>query len=168
MKMTAGMRLLTVLLLVTLLVLAGGCTELSPGGIGGGEGGEEEGSSEGEEEGGLPVGGEGSDSLSISPGEAYSFLEVNSGNASVVLIDVRTPGEYSAGHLDGAVNIDSVSFADRMGDLDTNATYLLYCQGGVRSADVRSQMTEAGYPAVYDIEGGIAAWEAEDLPVVQE
>lgn len=167
MKVTAGLRLLTVLLLTALLVLAGGCTELSPGGEEGGIGGEAEESSEGGEEGSLPIGGEEGMSLALSPREAYSFLEANQGNASVVIIDVRTSGEYAGGHLDGAVNIDSVSFADRMGELDLNATYLLYCQGGVRSADVRSQMTEAGYPAVYDIAGGIAAWEAEGLPVVQ-
>ncbi len=154
-KVTTAARTLTVLFLVALLVLACGCVQFSHG--------EEDTSSEV----GLPVGSEGPDFLSISPGEAYSFLEENRGNTSVVIVDVRTPAEYSGGHLDGAVNIDSASFADRMAELDTNLTYVLYCQGGVRSANVLSQMKEAGFPRVYDIEGGIAAWQAEGFPVVQ-
>ncbi len=159
--------MLTVLLLVALLVLACGCTQPGPGGEEGGIGGEEGDSSEGGEGIGLPAGREGTDSLSLSPGEAYSFLETNRENASVVLIDVRTPGEFSDGYIDGAVNIDSASFADRMAQLDTNMTYILYCQAGVRSANVLSQMQAAGFSRVYEIGGGIAAWQAEGFPIVQ-
>lgn len=70
----------------------------------------------------------------------------------VIVIDVRTPDEYAAGHLDGAVNIDATApgFRDELGDLDTDAAYLVYCRSGNRSAAAAAVMAELGFTNVTD------------------
>lgn len=87
--------------------------------------------------------------------------------ADTVVVDVRTPGEYAAGHLDGAVNIDfqSASFADDVADLDTDAEYVVYCQSGHRSAQAVAVMENAGL-AVQDAGGIDDAAKATGLRVV--
>ncbi|WP_164913650.1 rhodanese-like domain-containing protein [Methanoculleus taiwanensis] len=147
-------RVAAVLLLLIGLILASGCTE---GGLSGGG----EGNSGGGEEGVLPVGDEGAGSL--APQEARTFIEMD----APIVVDVRTPAEYAGGHLAGAINIDSSSLGNRIGEMDPNATYLLYCKAGVRSGNALGLMQDAGFTRVYDIEGGITAWKAAGLPVVQ-
>jgi rhodanese-related sulfurtransferase len=73
------------------------------------------------------------------------------------IIDVRTPGEFAAGHLDGAVNIDvqAADFGDRIAELDPDGAYLVYCRSGRRSAIAAEQMAEAGFTDIADA-GGLA------------
>lgn len=63
-----------------------------------------------------------------------------------VVVDVRTAGEYNAGHVAGAVNIDveSVAFDSAIADLDPSQTYLVYCHSGRRSAIAAQKMSDAG------------------------
>lgn len=86
----------------------------------------------------------------------------------VVLVDVRTPAEFAAGHLSGAQNIDveSPDFSTQIGTLDKSATYAVYCRSGNRSATARKAMTDAGFTHVSDLEGGITAWSQAGRPVV--
>lgn len=90
------------------------------------------------------------------------------GQPGVTVVDVRTPAEFAAGHLDGAVNIDveSADFATAIADLDPEGTYAVYCRSGNRSAVAVGQMAQAGITGTYDLDGGIVAWEAAGLPVV--
>ncbi len=87
----------------------------------------------------------------------------------VVTLDVRTAGEYASGHLQDAVNIDveSPDFAQKISALDPAATYAVYCRSGNRSKVAMDQMSEAGFENISDLDGGIVAWEAAGLPVVQ-
>lgn len=75
----------------------------------------------------------------------------------VTIIDVRTPAEHAAGHLDGALLIDvqSPDFADRIGELDPTGAYLLYCRSGNRSAAAAAVMAQRGFVELYDA-GGFA------------
>ncbi|MEV0902772.1 rhodanese-like domain-containing protein [Actinoplanes sp. NPDC049802] len=79
-----------------------------------------------------------------------------------VLLDVRTPQEFAAGHLPGAVNLDmeATDFATRIAELDHGGTYALYCHSGRRSGLAADQMHAAGFTAVIDLAGGISAWAA--------
>ena len=88
----------------------------------------------------------------------------------VVLLDVRTPEEYAAGHLRGAVNLPlgADDFADRVADLDDDATYAVYCRSGVRSQQAMEAMRGAGIEAVYDLDGGITAWTESGRPTVRD
>lgn len=78
-----------------------------------------------------------------------------------VVLDVRTPAEYAAGHLPGAVNIDvqAADFASRIQALDKKAAYAVYCHSGRRSAAAAAQMSDAGFSQVVDLDGGIQAWQ---------
>ena len=79
-----------------------------------------------------------------------------------VLLDVRTPAEFAAGHLPGARNLDieGSGFAAQIARLDTNVTYAVYCHSGNRSGAALEQMAAAGFTHVYDLAGGLMAWQA--------
>lgn len=83
------------------------------------------------------------------------------------LIDVRTPEEFAAGHIEGAVNIDIASsdFATRISQLDPKKTYAVYCHSGNRSGVATTQMANSGFTNVYDLDGGIIAWEQDGYPL---
>ena len=87
---------------------------------------------------------------------------------NVQILDVRTPGEYAAGHLNDAVNIDffAEGFEERIKELPKDKTYMVYCKSGGRSGKTAAMMTKAGYD-VYDMAGGFTRWHAEGLPVAQ-
>lgn len=74
-------------------------------------------------------------------------------SADTILIDVRTPGEYSAGHLDGANLLDLTGgqFAEVLPTLDPDAEYAVYCKSGNRSGQAVAMMDEAGFDNVIDL-----------------
>ncbi|MCL2463665.1 MAG: rhodanese-like domain-containing protein [Micrococcales bacterium] len=88
--------------------------------------------------------------------------------AGAVVIDVRTPAEYAAGHLAGAVNIDiqAADFTARIGKLDRNGQYLLYCRSGSRAGVAKTQMTGMGFTHVTNLGSIDAAAKATGLAVV--
>ena len=88
--------------------------------------------------------------------------------SAVVVLDVRTPAEFAAGHLKGAIDLDirSADFTTRLAGLDEAATYAVYCHSGNRSAAALSQMSAAGFTHAADLAGGITAWTGAGRPVV--
>lgn len=73
--------------------------------------------------------------------------------AESTIIDVRTPEEYAAGHLDGATLIDikDASFDEKIAELDPNASYIIYCRSGNRSAQAVERMKDAGFTNLTDL-----------------
>lgn len=73
----------------------------------------------------------------------------------VIIIDVRTPQEFSTGHLDGAINIDlsASDFTERITALDASATYVVYCRSGNRSAQAVTAMKGLGFTEITDAGG---------------
>ncbi|MRX43439.1 rhodanese-like domain-containing protein [Agromyces kandeliae] len=88
--------------------------------------------------------------------------------ADTVVVDVRTPAEYAAGHLDGAVNLDLTSgeLAAEIPALDAEGDYVVYCKSGNRSAQAASLMEDAGLD-VTDAGSMQQAADATGLPIVQ-
>lgn len=84
-----------------------------------------------------------------------------------IVLDVRTPAEFSEGHLPAAKNIDveAAEFATTIAALDKNATYAVYCRSGNRSGTALEQMTAAGFTHVYDLADGIVAWQNMGGPI---
>lgn len=80
----------------------------------------------------------------------------------VVVLDVRTPAEFASGHLSDAINIDvaSPTFDDDVAVLPTDATYVVYCRSGNRSAVAADRMLELGFTDVYNVTGGVMEWQA--------
>jgi len=85
-----------------------------------------------------------------------------------VLLDVRTPREFERGRIAGAVNIDirADDFEDRIDRLDRGRVILVYCRSGKRSARACDRLVEKGFTKVFNLEGGIIAWEDAGKEVV--
>lgn len=105
----------------------------------------------------------------ISPDEAYKLIQENVNNPDFVIIDIRTPQEFKAGHIPNAINIDyySPAFKQELDKLDKSKTYLIYCRTGHRSGNTMPIMKELGFQNVYELGGGITAWVAKGYPVVK-
>lgn len=97
----------------------------------------------------------------VNPGEYISDFD---DPASHLLIDVRTPEEFTSGHIDGSVNIPVEEMQGRLDEIPGDAPIVVYCRSGNRSATAARILTDAGYAPVYDL-GGIQDWVAEGLPV---
>jgi rhodanese-related sulfurtransferase len=91
-------------------------------------------------------------------------------DADATVLDVRTAQEFAAGHLPGAINIDSSApdFADAVAELPKDGTYLVYCQTSNRSGVATDRMTDLGFTDVYDLQGGIVAWASAGGQVVTD
>jgi rhodanese-related sulfurtransferase len=87
----------------------------------------------------------------------------------VIILDVRTPEEFNAGHIENAININVAdsNFSSEVSKLDKNATVAVYCRSANRSAVATKEMAELGFSDMYDMQGGIIDWEAAGGPVVQ-
>lgn len=86
-------------------------------------------------------------------------------NAQV--IDVRTPDEFSGGHLVNAqnINVDGGSFKQDIAKLDKNKPVFVYCLAGGRSANAAAILKAEGFKEVYDMKGGFRAWSGAGKPV---
>ena len=89
---------------------------------------------------------------------------------AAAVIDVRTPEEYSAGHLQGAinVNVEGTDFAGQMGQFDKQKNYIVYCHSGRRAGIAIDWMKQNGFTGNLVNAGGIAdATGATGLAIVQ-
>lgn len=87
-------------------------------------------------------------------------------NFTAPLIDVRTPDEFSKGHLQNAVNIDwnGNNFDQEIAKLDKSKPVFVYCLSGGRSGQAASKMRADGFKEVYELQGGIMKWRGANLP----
>jgi len=83
------------------------------------------------------------------------------------IIDVRTPAEYDSGHIKNAVNINFYDndFVTRLAQLDKSKPIVVYCGVGGRSGKTFDQIRDLGFASFFDLEGGIKAWKAAELPL---
>ncbi len=76
----------------------------------------------------------------------------------VRVIDVRSSGEYEAGHVPGAENVPIDQFAQAIQSWDKNAPVLVYCATGSRSAEAVELLKQAGFKSIYHFNQGLQAW----------
>jgi len=91
---------------------------------------------------------------------------------NIVVLDVRTPEEHVAGHIEGSVNINIAkdSFSEETAKLDHNKTYIVHCAANVengRTAKSLIIMEELGFKSLLNLEGGIVAWEKDGQPMIK-
>jgi rhodanese-related sulfurtransferase len=88
--------------------------------------------------------------------------------AGVITLDVRTPGEFNEGHIEGAQLIDfqSGNFENEIATLDKSKTYAVYCRSGSRSGQAVKVMSDAGFTDLYNLDGGVIDWASAGLPLV--
>lgn len=96
-------------------------------------------------------------------------LQAELAKGGIQLIDVRTPQEWSTGHIEGAEHIDwfSDDFRARAAKLDKTKAVRLYCAAGGRSEEARELLREMGFTDVKDLDGGIQAWKKAGGPIVR-
>ncbi|MCL1863648.1 MAG: rhodanese-like domain-containing protein [Defluviitaleaceae bacterium] len=93
----------------------------------------------------------------ITASEAREKMKSNA-----IIVDVRTPEEFDAGRIPGAILLPNYTIRDKAGTVlaDKDALILVYCRSGVRSRDAVYELISMGYTNVYDF-GGINSWPYE-------
>lgn len=78
-----------------------------------------------------------------------------------ILLDVRTPQEYKSGKIVKAknINVTAFDFMDKVKNLDKSKDILVYCRSGVRAGRAAKMLTKLGFTKVYNLKGGIMAWQ---------
>lgn len=116
---------------------------------------------------------QGEESLASKP-DATKVTHVKAAQAQklvarkeVVVLDVRTPGEFQAGRIAGAMNIDfrSADFEQKLAALDKGQTYLLHCASGNRSVQALPMLKKLKFRSVIHLDGGMRDWEKAGFPV---
>ncbi|MFZ4064368.1 MAG: rhodanese-like domain-containing protein [Candidatus Nanopelagicaceae bacterium] len=109
----------------------------------------------------------GASSASVTNQGAADFAKTIT-DSSVVVLDVRTPGEFMVGHIANAINIDveGMQFNADVSKLDKTKTYAVYCHSGRRSGIATSEMSKLGFSKLFNLDGGIGAWSAAGQQLV--
>lgn len=100
-----------------------------------------------------------------SPNEVVQLIN----RGKTVLVDIRTPAEFAAGHLRDAKNIPLADFATRIGELEKSKgkNIVVVCQTGARADKAIKLLQDAGFADVVGLDGGQAAWQAASLPTTK-
>ena len=87
-----------------------------------------------------------------------------------LLVDVRTPAEFTQGHIESAANVDwnGGNFMQDLSGIDKTEPVLLYCASGNRSGKAMEALKKAGFTDVKHLAGGIQAWKKEGEPVITQ
>ena len=87
-------------------------------------------------------------------------IEFKEKSINHTIIDIRTPQEFSQGHIEGAVNINYYdnNFLDQIAKYDKNQPIFIYCRSGNRTSPASRKISDFGFTQIYDLEGGILYW----------
>jgi thioredoxin len=98
---------------------------------------------------------------------ALSFKEKMDSVPGAILLDVRSHQEMEGGYIANALNIDynKEGFNKAINELDKSKSYFVYCLSGGRSSAAAGYMRSHGFTTVYDLKGGLLAWENKSLPL---
>ena len=107
--------------------------------------------------------------------QAQNKIEVNSKQANallqkdtkIIVVDVRTPEEFNAGHIKGALNIDvyEPDAFKKIDKLNKNSKYIVHCRTNRRSGIIVDHMIKSGFKNVFQMMDGFPGWEGNKFPV---
>ncbi len=102
----------------------------------------------------------------ISVAKCDSLIKANAENPNFVILDVRTPGSWSADHLEGSINRNyfDTDFEQQLAALPKQKIFLIHCQSGGRSAGAFVKMQNLEFAEVYEMSGGINSWKSSSYP----
>ena len=93
-----------------------------------------------------------------------AWAELQEQTSESVILDVRTEEEFESGYIKGALNMDirgGPDFLASIESLDKSKSYFLYCRSGARSGQACQLMSQMGFSALYNLDGGVLAWEGD-------
>ena len=82
-----------------------------------------------------------------------------------LLLDIGNPREWATRHIDGGINLPLNHLQERIGEIPRNRRIAVHCAGGYRSSIAASILHRYGITNLIEMAGGLAAWEAVQLPV---
>ena len=99
--------------------------------------------------------------------DVAALVSVLAKDPAPLVLDVRTPGEFTAGHVPGARNIPLGDLSAHLGDLEASKSAPIYviCESGGRSAKATRLLLEAGFKDPVNVAGGTGAWRTAGHPV---
>lgn len=99
--------------------------------------------------------------------QADLLAKMQNKDPELVVLDVRTPAEFAAGHVPGARNVSHDQLAAQLAALSSlkDKEVVLYCRSGRRTALAEQTLRGAGFTRLRHLEGDYLAWEAEKKPV---
>lgn len=105
--------------------------------------------------------------VTIQPIPQAELLQYLAGKSDFTLLDARSPEEYAAGHVWGAINLPHDAALDEAPGLpqDLEKPLVVYCKSGLRALTLQRRLQEAGYSQVRMLAPGQMLWAGEDLPV---
>jgi len=89
--------------------------------------------------------------------------QIEAGTAPLIL-DVRSPEEYAAGHVPGAINIPFREIDQHLAELRSHPQIVVYCERGIRANIAETTLADAGFENVLHLEGHMRYWRAQLLP----
>ncbi|MGD8483405.1 MAG: rhodanese-like domain-containing protein [Thioalkalispiraceae bacterium] len=100
-----------------------------------------------------------------SPSQATQLIN----QQDALVLDIRQDNEYQAGHIINSKHIPLAFLNDRLADLEAykNKPIITVCRSGHRSAQACSSLKKAGFESVYNLSGGVMAWESANLPLTK-
>ncbi|MFZ2450630.1 MAG: rhodanese-like domain-containing protein [Methylovulum miyakonense] len=99
----------------------------------------------------------------VSPKEAAAMQS----SKNAIIVDVREDNEWQEQHIPGALHIPLSQLDSRMGELKgrQHGAIVMQCRSGKRSAKAQAALQSAGFANVYNMEGGLLAWQQQGLSV---
>ena len=99
----------------------------------------------------------------ITPGEATQLIN----REDALVLDIREANEFHGGHIVNALHIPLGNLEDRQGDLEKhkNKPIIAVCRSGNRSGTACSRLKKAGFENIYNLKGGMMAWQHASLPI---
>lgn len=99
----------------------------------------------------------------VNPGEATQLI--NRENA--VVLDIREDNEFHGGHIVNAIHVPLAYLKDRKGELEKykNRPIIMVCRSGNRSGQACSLLKKEGFEHIYNLKGGMMAWQHASLPL---
>jgi len=99
----------------------------------------------------------------VDPAEAGKLIQ----EKKVMVLDIRTPEEFKAGHIAGATNLNfnAADFSRKLDQLDKDKTYLVHCASGRRSTSSLEIFERLKFKSVIHLDGGLKAWQNAGKPV---
>jgi len=93
-------------------------------------------------------------------------------SSDVIVLDVRSKGEYEEGHIDGALNVSHTEIEDNLSLLANlnqykDKTIVVHCRSGYRAGKAEAILTENGFTKLRHLEGDMNGWQDAKLPTVK-